>query len=1244
MSDVSRSACGHCRRTVFVRPEFMGLRLRTLLRTAVAGIALSVGAQGAHAAGIDWGGGSGQWGTAANWNPQTAPTGADTANVSDGEATIGSSYSVDTLNLSGGQIEIDDAGALDAATVDMTAGLFSGAGSVTVGAGGAFTQSGGDVSELTILTPTYNHSGGNLGGVLTIDTYNLTDAAATSAGGTIGASVLFALSPASDTATVDAYLTGTGNLVKSGDSTVVLTNAANDFTGTVSVEEGTLEAVDDALPDDAVVSIDDGATLTMRTGNDTSFNGAMSGEGTLTKEDGANLTLGGEISLGTLAVNAGTLEIGTGASDNEASFGSATVADGAALHVATGATLTIGEGGSLTNNGNIGNDGTVNDALDNTGTVNNYGSWNGDVASNSIGGIGNDGADAVWTGDVVTNDSQISNQNGAAWNGDVLGNTNVIFNREDSTWTGDVAAMDGGQIENSGIWKGDVASNNGWIFQLDGSWEGDVVSNSNSILVMGGTWTGDVVTNEASVVNRAGVWIGDVLGNTGTVENDADGSWTGDVTNGTGTLQNYGSWTGDVKGNSGFFFNDGEDAVWTGDVIASDSQIVNQNGAAWKGDVLGNNNAIYNYADSTWTGDVIANGGGSNTHALIDNYGTWIGDVKGNAVTIYNDFAWNGDVTANAGKVINYTGVWTGDITGNTGGISNRSGVTWNGDVTGNDGTIENRLDGIWNGSVLANAGTINNKGVWTGAFTNGGTVNAENRINGAFDNSGTLIVTGSLAGITTLTNSGMIDMRGNGAAQTLSTANAIFEPNSIYAFDVDAAGNTDKIAVTGTAALDGTVRVAAATGTSYDASTVYTILTANNVLGEFRSVSTDLAFLAPQLRYETGAVELTLLRNDVGFGSVGTTPNQSGTGAGVESLGAGNALYDAVLGLNADQAAAAFDALSGEPHSSVEGGYVQDAGLVADVVTDRMDEALDASGDASGDASIKSNARVASIDAGFVPSFMSPLGTRLWGQIYGKRDSIAAGSNVAGTTATTGGFAAGFDGPVAGWRLGLLLQAGRSRNETAGLNSSADSTDYGIGIYGGRRWGRTGLSLGGNYTRHDISSDRHVAFAGIVDTLSADYSSGTAQVFGKLSQRYDLDAVSLSPYASLAYVRNDAESFTETGGPAALISGASHIDAISMSAGVSAGREFTLGNGVNLTARGKLGWRHTFADTPTSLHRFAGGTDFTVSGAPIDGDTLITGAGFDINEVSSLDISYEERVGGDAEGHALMGTWAMRF
>lgn len=1322
MLDVSRLACGLSRRTVFAHPEFKARGLRTFLLTTVAGIVLTLGADRADADEFNWGGVTGHWSNPEKWDENVVPTASDTANFSSGDGSIESEHSIDTLNVSGAFLEINPDGVLNVTTLlDVTSGWFVGDGSFNVGDDGTITQSGGTVSGLHISTPsytqsggentafvtasTYNHAGGSMGGELIADTYNLTDASATSTNGSIEAAVLFALSPTSDTATVDAHLTGTGSLVKSGDSTVVLTNAANDFTGTVSIEAGTLEVVNDALPDDATVSIDSGATLAMKTFIEMAFMGTMSGEGSLTKEEDGILTLGGEVALGTLAVNYGTLEIGTGTSKNTASFGSVSIGEEGTLYIATGATLTVDAAGDLTNNGTLTNYGIVNDALKNTATVENYfeynadiasntgnirnqasGVWTGDVISNDRnvnnfgswigqvsanedaitndgtdavwtgdvatnqgeisnqngaswigdvlangGSISNEGEDAVWTGDVAANSGRISNQDGAAWNGDVLGNTDTIYNRIDSTWTGNVVAMDEGTIQNFATWTGDVESNNGWLYQFSGAWEGDVLSNSRAILIMGGTWTGDIVTNDGGIVNIAGTWTGDVLDNKGTVDNDAGSIWIGDVTN-NGGITNRGSWTGDVAGNTGVLFNNGSEAIWTGDVLASSNQISNQNGAAWNGDVLGNNNVIFNESGSTWTGDVVANGGGSNKLANIDNEATWIGDVKGNAVAIYNSFVWNGDVAANTGRILNLSGAWTGDVTTNAGTVSNRSGATWTGNVASNDGTIENRAGGTWTGAVLANDGIISNKGIWHGAFTNAGTVNAENRINGAFDNSGILNVTGSLAGITTLTNTGTIDMRGNGAAQTFSAANATFGPQSIYALDVNAAGNSDLIAVSGTAALGGSVRVAAATGTPYNESTIFTILTAGNIVGEFQSVTTDLAFLAPRLSYATNAVELTLLRNDVGFGSIGTTANQNTAGTAVQALGNGNELYDAVLWLNSDQAAQAFDALSGEAHNSVESTNVENASPLADMLIDRMDASLDVP--------MGGNARVASLDAGFVPSTPGQS-AKFWGQVYGRQSSVGA-SSTAGSDSKSGGFAGGFDDAFGDWRLGLMLHLGRSRSDVSALSSSADSTDYGLGAYGGRKWGDTRLSLGASYTRHDISSERHIAFLGFTDKVSADYKSGTVQVFGKLSQRFNVETVSLSPYASLAYVRNDTDGFTETGGAAALSSADNHLDAVFTTLGLEAERKFRMGD-TRLAARGKLGWRHIFADAPVASYRFANGADFTVSGAPIKGNAIVAGAGLDINEVSSLDVSYEGRVGG-VEGHALMGTWAMRF
>jgi autotransporter-associated beta strand protein len=157
----------------------------------------------------------------------------------------------------------------------------------------AMTQSGGIMNGTVTGIASYTQSGGSLGGSVTTGTYDLKDATATSTGGTITASDIFALEPDSGTAIVDARLSGTGALVKSGASAVVLAGS-NDFTGTVSINAGTLEVQNGAaLADTAAVTIADtaGAKLLVTTSETI---GSLAGgpASTVTIADGQTLTTG----------------------------------------------------------------------------------------------------------------------------------------------------------------------------------------------------------------------------------------------------------------------------------------------------------------------------------------------------------------------------------------------------------------------------------------------------------------------------------------------------------------------------------------------------------------------------------------------------------------------------------------------------------------------------------------------------------------------------------------------------------------------------------------------------------------------------------------------------------------------------------------------------------------------------------------------------------------------------------------
>lgn len=265
---------------------------------------------------------------------------------------------------------------------------------------------------------------------------------------------------------------------------------------------------------------------------------------------------------------------------------------------------------------------------------------------------------------------------------------------------------------------------------------------------------------------------------------------------------------------------------------------------------------------------------------FAENNGTIANDVGAafintNAGYFYNgigaSFSSDGLVTNsnnatidNRGSVTNGTG---GMFTNDAGIIYNLSGgiITNHGALAlANGGAIYNQAD-----AALINYGTLNNSVNSTidneGALTNStGAILVNNGTfanTGLFTNNGTLTGTGNL--IADVTNSGI-----------LAPGNYIYAPGAVYQVEVNAAGQSDKLIVTGAATLNGgMVSVLAASGT-YASRAPYTILTAGSVSGVFGSVTSNLAFLTPTLSYDPTNVYLTLIRNTTSYTNVAATSN----------------------------------------------------------------------------------------------------------------------------------------------------------------------------------------------------------------------------------------------------------------------------------------------------------------------------------------------------------------------------------
>ncbi|GAA5542268.1 autotransporter domain-containing protein [Brucella sp. NBRC 113783] len=646
--------------------------------------------------------------------------------------------------------------------------------------------------------------------------------------------------------------------------------------------------------------------------------------------------------------------------------------------------------------------------------------------------------------------------------------------------------------------------------------------------------------------------------------------------------------------------------------------------------------------------DSIRNNIGNNGHVVFDQWSDAVfeGNIYGRGtmeksgsgtLTLAgrSDLDW----VIDAGRLVSRTDLFGGNVS-----IADSSFMQFEQDGSG---TYRGTISGsgglrvtVGNGNLLRLTGDSSAFEGDTAVFTGG--LQVDGKLGGhlaLYD--GTVLMGDGTVG-TTAVNSGATVAPGSSLGTLSVNGNIRFYGGSTYLVDVNNEGQSDLIDVSGTATIDGgAVRVIAGTG-NYAAATQYTILTADGgVTGTFtEGITSNLAFLDPSLSYDDNNVYLTMTRNGTTFENVGVTRNQIATGGGVESLSEGNAVYDAVLNLSAEQARYAFEQLSGEIHASAKTALIEDSRFLRNAVNDRLRAAFDGVG-ASGAAVTYENG---------VPQPVAANSDRfaVWGQGFGSWGHTEGDGNAARLNRKTGGFFFGADAPVFDtWRFGAVAGYSSTSFDAKDRHSSGSSDNYHVGLYGGTAWGDLAFRSGAAYTWHDISTSRSVAFPGFSESLKGDYNAGTAQVFGELAYGFSMGAARFEPFANLAFVNLHTDSFRETGGAAALTSGSASTDTTFTTLGLRGSTTFDL-NGASVTAKGMVGWRHAFDDvTPTSTMRFAGGGDaFTVAGVPIARDAAVVEAGLDFALTPSavIGVTYGGQFGSGIVDQSFKANFSAKF
>jgi outer membrane autotransporter protein len=525
-------------------------------------------------------------------------------------------------------------------------------------------------------------------------------------------------------------------------------------------------------------------------------------------------------------------------------------------------------------------------------------------------------------------------------------------------------------------------------------------------------------------------------------------------------------------------------------------------------------------------------------------------------------------------------------------------------------------------GIVKTGAGTqvFSGTAAYTGATIINGGILAINGMDLSSSSSLTVNSGGTIAGYdstlpsTTVNAGGFISPGSTGHdIGVLSIAgNLLLAPGSTYRADIGYAGlveTSDLLDVTGVATIGGSSLNLVG---SFFRPARYTLISATGgVSGLFANTPQQLPLADLAFAYDasSGYLDVTYNGQPVTSAIAARTFARIGTGTGVQSLGSGNPVFDAIVGqVSSANIDTALDQLSGQSYASIRASMIDDSRFVRDVINDRLygtGQAMRSEEAANG----------------------------FWLQGVGSWATRDATSEASALDRSIGGVFLGGDGEMSdAVTIGLAGGYSRSAFDDDGRGTRANSDDWYIAAYAGADLGKVRVRGGIAYAWHDLDTTRDVVFTGFSERLTGGYSAGTAQIFGEAGYAIDLDEATLEPFAGAAYVNLRSNGFTETGGDAALQvdDGSDNIGLTTL--GLRATSALSIQD-VTVEARGMIGWRYAFGDlAPVDVVAFSGGSSFGVTGLAATRNAALIELGFDalVSDNMKLGLSYNAALSRD--------------
>jgi len=645
------------------------------------------------------------------------------------------------------------------------------------------------------------------------------------------------------------------------------------------------------------------------------------------------------------------------------------------------------------------------------------------------------------------------------------------------------------------------------------------------------------------------------------------------------------------------------------------------------------------------SGNLIFNGGTLQTTAdFVSDRSVTLNAVGGTLDTSGNDLSLSGIISGTGGLTKQGTGTLTLSGTNTYSGGTTVSAGTLQGNTTSLQGDITNNAsvvfdqtaDGTYAG-VMSGTGTLGKQG---SALL---TLSGNNTFTGATTiNAGILMVNGTIAGpvivntggtlggtgtVGPVTNSGRIEP-GNSIGTLTVAGNFIHNAGATYEVELDAAGNSDLIDVTGTATINGGIVDAQAAPGSYPSNTSYTILqAAGGVTGTFDTLTCNLAFLDPSLVYNPNNVLLILTRNTMNYANVAITFNQVAVGTALDNLApsaAGDMLtvLNNINGLTASQARFAYDQMGGASHAA----YTATSFNMADQHCQTVARHMEAFRTGLG------------IDVPRPPV----VGWDLWANglgVAGDRDGDDVASRY---DYNIYGFLVGMDRRFSDHFLaGICGGYARADVDLDILADSGHIKSYLTCLYTSYVKGPWYLDTLFSYATNRYHTLRGITFGNISRIATGDYDGD--EYSGYLEGGYTLESgnARIQPMLSLQATHLSRDSFMETGADALnLVAADESFTSMQGSLGMRLFKDYKTEGGAILRPEARARWTHELSGDDHLLNaRFAGSTatSFLVKGDRPDRHSVVLGLGLTarVRKDLTFRMDYDASISSDLVIHA---------